>query len=511
MLRKIRHFLGRVKRRLMKKDPAQLEQEKQAREIEIIRQSEFFDEEYYAEENPDVIQAGADPLLHYYMHGWFEGRDPSENFSNDLYLKLNRNKMPQMNPIVHYETEGRNDPDIIGPGHRKFSGFRSASTVLREYFRNTVPFETIPVSREKRRLNIVFNGYDKSCFFGGKATALILAIQYVTRYGYDLRIIAQNPVRDLLGEFTELFSLEKPENVEYFATDFGIRLEISDKDDFLCTMWENAAAVLATPTITGNIYYIMQEVETFFYDHGDNHLKCYQTLTDPRLIPVVNSGLLHEYLLNNGYNNVREKGICFEPVFSSELLKPSESSFAEKDKHILFFYGRPSHQRNVFYFGLECLNDAFLSGKLNPNEWTVVLAGDSTVPKFEFDSDVEVKKLGVMSWKEYCDFVSTVDLCYSMIYTPHPSYPPLDTTTAGAVCVTNRFGNKQDLSRYSENIIMADLNKQSMLDALEKGAALAKNIEQRRANHANSRTAGTWVEAFKPVTEHMHKFVEDNK
>lgn len=511
-----RHFLGKIKLGLLSnrvigriarigRDPAN------DSNVKIIKKSEFFDPEFYLSQYPDVAKAGENPYVHYCYFGWKESRDPSEKFCNDLYLKLNRGNMPEMNPIIHFETKGRNDPQIIGPGHRRFVGFRSVTHILNEYFKDCAPFETLPVTRENRRLNIVFCGYDKSCFFGGKATALILAIQYVTRYGYDLRIISQNPARDLLGEFVELFHLEMPQNVEYFATDFGLRLELSDKDDFMCTMWDNAAAVLATPAVSGNVYYIMQEVETFFYDHGDKHLKCYQTLTDDRLIPLVNSELLHDYLINNGYENVRKNGIFFEPVFSAELLKPSEKSFTEKEKYTLFFYGRPSHQRNVFYFGLECLNDAFLSGKLNPKEWKVVLAGDATVPKFDFDSDVEIEKLGVMSWKEYCDFASTVDLCYSMIYTPHPSYPPLDTTTAGAVSVTNRFGNKQDLSRYTNNIIMADLNKKSMLDALEKGAALAKNFEQRRANHAASHTAGSWKDTFGPVVEHMHKFAEDKE
>ena len=114
-----------------------------------------------------------------------------------------------------------------------------------------------------------------------------------------------------------------------------------------------------------------------------------------------------------------------------------------------------------------------------------------------------------MSWKEYCDFASTVDLCYSMIYTPHPSYPPLDTTTAGAVCVTNRCNNKIDLSCYSENIVMADLTKESMLEAFVKGSELAKDIDRRKKNYENSHTAGSWYDAFAPVLEHMHKFAEE--
>ena len=489
--------------------------------IRKIRKSIYFDSKYYLRQNADVAAAHLDPASHYYRFGWKEGRNASEVFDNDLYIKLNSGKIPEdICPLYHYITKGCHNPEIIGPYDERFcyeyynTNERdnipmSVSEMLNNYFHECVAFKTLHTTRARRRLNIVFNGFDNSCFFGGKATALILALLYVNRYDYDLRIISQNPERKILDQFINLFDLEKPQNVEYFATDFGTLLELSDKDGFLCTMWSNACAVLDTPEITGKVFYIMQEVETFFYDHGDYHLRCFDTLTNSRIIPIVNSKLLYDYLISNGYNNVRENGVYFEPVFSSKLLKPEKDSFKKKDRYKLFFYGRPSHQRNIFYFGIDCLNTAFLTGSLNPEEWTVYVAGDSSVPDFRFDADVEVQRLGVTGWKEYCDFVSTVDLCYSLIYTPHPSYSQLDAAAVGAVCVTNRAFNKQDSSNYSHNIITAELKKQAMVDALGKGAELAKNIELRQKNHADSHICGNWEEALAASVEHMHSFIED--
>ena len=453
--------------------------------------------------------AHADPVEHFLYQGWKENRDPSEAFNMQAYVKLNGKKVGNRNPLLHYERYGRKDPSIIAPDSPEFicGSMTPVSELLEKFYSDSKAFQVRCVQRETPRLNIVYNGFDAGAFFGGKATALTLAILFADKYGYDLRIISQDPDRSILKSFLELFQLPCPKRVEYYAQDLDNLLDVSEKDDFLCTMWTTADAVLHTPEITGKVFYIMQEVETFFYDHGDMHLRCWQTLTDPRLIPIVNSKLLYEYLCANGYENVKKNGICFEPVFSDTLLHPSETSFTEKEKYTLFFYGRPSHQRNVFYFGLDCLNQAFLTGRLDPNEWKVYLAGDASVPKFLFDRDVETQRLGVMSWGEYCKFVSEVDLCYSMIYTPHPSYPPLDTTTAGAVCVTNRCANKTDLSNYSENIVMADLRRDSMLDALEKGAALAKDGAKRKENYLHSHTAGQWQDAFAPVLEHMGKYI----
>lgn len=475
--------------------------------INIIKNSGYFDENFYVSNYPEILNTGMIPVNHYYYFGWKEGRNPSSEFNNNLYINANAMLKIEMNPILHYMKYGQFNPQIIGP---KTSFKRTVTEILNTHFNESIPFKTFPITRDNNRLNIVFNGFDKGCFFGGKATALILAIQFVNTYHYDLRIIAQNPDENIFYQFLDLFNLEKPQKIEFFATDLEQHLEISTKDHFLCTMWSNADAVLNTPEITGKVFYIMQEVETYFYDHGDYHLRCFNTLTDDRLIPIVNSKLLYDYLCKNGYENVRKNGIYFEPVFSKELLKPSKNSFSKKEKYSLFYYARPSHQRNIFYFGLENLNEAFLRGKLDPKEWVIYTAGDKNTPDFILDTDVEIKKLGVMNWKEYCNFVSTVDLCYSMIYTPHPSYPPLDTTTAGAVCVTNKYANKQNLSMYSKNIITAKLQKEEMIEALEKGAELAKNFELRKRNYQESHTNGTWDVAFKDSIAHMQKFLEDD-
>lgn len=463
--------------------------------IRLLRESELFDPDYYLERYPDVADSDLTPEKHYYFYGWREGRDPSAHFDNDYYLRENHIRQ---NPLVHYLTGGKNDPAI-----KVATDLDSASNLLQKYFQVCAPLCTMPVADRPPCLNVYFTGFDKSCFFGGKATALVLAVQYANACGCALRIIAQQPEAEIFGEFLELFSLDRPADVSFYATRSGERLEVGERDDFLCTMWENADSALHTPDVTGRIFYIMQEVETFFYDHGDRHLRCYQTLSDPRLIPVVNSQLLFDYLAANGYDNVRERGICFEPVFSSELLKPGADSFAEKERYTLLYYARPGHQRNIFYFGLQCLNEAFVSGRLDPKKWTVYTVGDTSVSTFVFDVPVPVKRLGVMSWKEYCEMLSTVDLCYSMIYTPHPSYPPLDAVTAGAVSVTNRFANKQDFSRYSDNIVSAPLQEAAMLDALEVGGRLAMDAPTRERNYRNSHTAGDWKTTFEPVVERM--------
>ena len=82
----------------------------QSRDLSLIRNSGLFDEPWYLAHNPDVARAGVDPLLHYYQHGGFEGRDPGPDFPCDLYLNTYQDvKKAGVNPLVHYLKYGRTE------------------------------------------------------------------------------------------------------------------------------------------------------------------------------------------------------------------------------------------------------------------------------------------------------------------------------------------------------------------------------------------------------------------
>jgi hypothetical protein len=79
-----------------------------ARHLEAIRKSLFFNSAYYLETNPDVRAAGMDPALHYLVHGGREGRDPGPFFSSKAYLARYPDVAEaDVNALLHYETLGR--------------------------------------------------------------------------------------------------------------------------------------------------------------------------------------------------------------------------------------------------------------------------------------------------------------------------------------------------------------------------------------------------------------------
>ena len=82
----------------------------------IIENSGLFDKEYYLRTNPDIAEAGVDPIQHYLEFGWKEGRNPSAAFSNDFYLNCHSDvKNANLNPLIHFISFGKEEKRKISP------------------------------------------------------------------------------------------------------------------------------------------------------------------------------------------------------------------------------------------------------------------------------------------------------------------------------------------------------------------------------------------------------------
>ena len=89
-----------------------------------------FDAAYYLSAYPDVATAGVDPLLHYYVTGWREGRNPSRGFNTLYYLRHYPDvASADINPLLHFvlagEIEGRVATRPLDAWRLRLDGLRS--------------------------------------------------------------------------------------------------------------------------------------------------------------------------------------------------------------------------------------------------------------------------------------------------------------------------------------------------------------------------------------------------
>jgi glycosyltransferase involved in cell wall biosynthesis len=79
------------------------DEEAEQTDYQLVMNSELFDIIWYLRRNTDVRRSDVDPVEHYLNHGAAEGRNPSP-FLNTTAYKAAYN-VPQMNPIVHWESQ----------------------------------------------------------------------------------------------------------------------------------------------------------------------------------------------------------------------------------------------------------------------------------------------------------------------------------------------------------------------------------------------------------------------
>jgi glycosyltransferase involved in cell wall biosynthesis len=76
-------------------------------DIELVQKSGLFDREWYLDRNPDVRNAGFDPLNHFLQYGWRERRDPGPRFRVSSYLAEHPEiDGDNVNALIHFLCSG---------------------------------------------------------------------------------------------------------------------------------------------------------------------------------------------------------------------------------------------------------------------------------------------------------------------------------------------------------------------------------------------------------------------
>jgi len=88
------------------------------RNARIISKSDLFDKEWYLANNPDVKNAGVNPVFHFLRHGDLEGRSPGPLFNGERYLLANPDvRRSDQNSLLHYLKYGRTERRDFASGN----------------------------------------------------------------------------------------------------------------------------------------------------------------------------------------------------------------------------------------------------------------------------------------------------------------------------------------------------------------------------------------------------------
>lgn len=344
---------------------------------------------------------------------------------------------------------------------------------------------------------------DGNSFFGGTATALVVAAKLAQTKNYRLRIVQtlKTGVPKNLGGFF------KSEDININVSDIQI-ISIADrsyniygyismhKDDiFIASAWWDTHLIQQLP-LTRKFVYLIQDFEPIFYNNSDKYVLAEETYKQDNFVALCNTKLMYDFMEKRNYPAFRNQNTCFyfEPAVSRIKSGRSIDNEAKGKKKRIFLYGRPNVHRNLFFTALESLDRAFKEGYLKHDEWELFMAGQDSIPDINLPARLKVKNLGKMSMQDYVDFSKTIDIAISPMMAPHPNYPTLEFASIGSAVVTTKYDNKQDLSRYSKNIFVSDTSVKSIAGAINLAAKTT--YEDRLANLEKNNIPASWNESL---------------
>lgn len=365
---------------------------------------------------------------------------------------------------------------------------------LEKIYYNTLPYVTpvnpsLPAIGSEPTVTLFLPTLDDKSFYGGTATALIVAGRIAELKNRKLRIVQtlKTGVAKNLSEFFEGHGVALDEDhlkvisVADRAYNIYGYVSMHPDDIFIASAWWDAHLISQLP-LEKKFIYLVQDFEPIFYNNSDMYVLAEETYKGNGFIPLCNTELMYDFMKNRNYAAFTQKAASwFEPAVS-RLESGVANEKSPQQKKRMFVYGRPNVHRNLFLAAMSSVDLAFKLGYLDRNEWEVFMAGQDKLPDVQLTSGVSIKNLGKMNVEDYIEFSKSIDVAVSLMMAPHPNYPTLEFASIGTSVVTTKYSNKVDLSRYSKNIIVSDIGVESIAGAIKEAAKMSygtriKNIE----------------------------------
>jgi len=240
-----------------------------------------FDSKFYLRNYGDIRDGGIDPLMHYVLYGWQEGRNPCDWFSSTFYLnRYDDVRVNNINPFYHYLTVGAQEKrqikgvrDVSIDGKIKLFKDKNSSLVDSKDIKELLNSYTSRAN--KKECGHIFN---KSCLdlhwvipdfspgAGGHMT-IFRMVRWLEVFGHKCTIWILNPIRHCSGD--EAYQ----EIIKSFQT-VSANVFLIDKETFpykgdavIATAWQTVHVV---EQVTGfkDKFYFVQDYEPNFYARG---------------------------------------------------------------------------------------------------------------------------------------------------------------------------------------------------------------------------------------------------
>jgi glycosyltransferase involved in cell wall biosynthesis len=108
------------------------------KQYKAFKDSELFDEDYYLNNNSDLVLSWVNLIRHFILFGWKEGRNPSSSFDVKYYLKKYPDVNKQnINPLFHYLNKNKNEVRFRNKNEEDIDIIRNSHLFDNEFYLST--------------------------------------------------------------------------------------------------------------------------------------------------------------------------------------------------------------------------------------------------------------------------------------------------------------------------------------------------------------------------------------
>ncbi|WP_240486882.1 glycosyltransferase [Hyalangium minutum] len=346
--------------------------------------------------------------------------------------------------------------------------------------------ERLAALRQKGRI-------DRICWFipsfhhpyGGIHTILRFADMLKRRHGAESDLVIYTNPQVTAAEMQARASVLYPEPPGRFRVlrSMDEVKDLPECDVAIATFWTSAYSVLEHPRAMLKAYFI-QDYEPQFFTAGTYSALAEQTYR-MGLYGIFNTQGLYDYVTKQ----YPMQGCWFEPTVDRSIFHDRRPERRGGPVRV-FFYGRPSTDRNAFELGIATLRQ--LKQELGPAV-EIVTAGEKWDPE-QYGLQGVINSLGVLPYERTADLYRECDVGLCFMFTKHPSYLPFELMACGVTVVTNDNPANHWLLEHGKNCLLAEPTYSCVLEQLRAAVTNTALRASIRTEAAERILRTTWEE-----------------
>jgi hypothetical protein len=328
----------------------------------LVRDSGLFDASWYRRQSPGA-KLFPNPVIHYALVGWKARLNPSPAFDTAFYWDSYRDvRQLGANPLVHYLLHGQKEG-------------RLATTTGKAVRAAHIPHDTpLPLftapSANVTRLSVVIDDHTPQVVGLGLRPVVALASAVAARHDWMLRFILRSDhiTRSDIAHSTP--ALPTPPHVDVVVRCPGPTADVECVDgEFWWATSATSRASLRDFVHPESLWWVVSANEADRHPAGELRLLATSQLADPATRTIVFSRALHQALSPAGPSTVMET--------IPRLIDITHTPTSPQTIGVIADEGS---DENLFAHSLKLIEEAFATSTLDADRWQIALLGSMTRP-----------------------------------------------------------------------------------------------------------------------------------